>query len=91
MPNIMAASILSCVLYAKKASRGYGKLWPQLNHLALWDTMSSGSPPIWCEFLEAGAPTPEMLKIRLAGAEQRFKDARDASSRRWANALARSA
>jgi len=48
-----------------------------------------GSPPIWCVFLEAGPPSPEDLKIRLAIAEQRFKDARDACGGRWAKALAR--
>ena len=49
------------------------------------------APPIWCMFLEAGAPpVPEVLKTRLAESERRFKDARDACSRRLANALARS-
>lgn len=48
-----------------------------------------GSPPIWCAFLEAGPPAPEDLKIRLAGAEQKFKETRDACGGRWAKALAR--
>jgi hypothetical protein len=48
-----------------------------------------GSPPIWCVFLEAGPPSPEDLKIRLASAEQKFKESRDVSGGRWDKALAR--
>jgi hypothetical protein len=48
-----------------------------------------GSPPIWCVFLEAGPPAPEDLKIRLAAAEQKFKESRDVSGGRWTKALAR--
>jgi hypothetical protein len=60
----------------------------KLNHLVINDRMFS-SPPIWCVFLEAGPPAPEDLKIRLAAAEQKFKESRDVSGGRWAKALAR--
>ena len=60
----------------------------KLNHLVINDRMF-GSPSIWCVFLEAGPPAPEDLKIRLAAAEQKFKESRDVSGGRWAKALAR--